>query len=124
MRRLVLLGVLTAALTALATSCGGSNGCEDARGEVVDQMHAICKEPAYAASAFCSTCVAKHYYSTTGASDCRCKVLTFDQDFCSYLKGSDARSRVRSAIDYANESCAAFAFEAQDGAGAETSDAP
>src|SRR5688572_999740 len=61
----------------------GGSACEEAREEMQRHISAVCAEPAYLVSQFCSVCVAKGYYSVSGAADtCRCADLVFDVDFC------------------------------------------
>ena len=97
-------------------SCDTQTGCEDARTAIVAEMKSVCGGDGYqgGASAFCSTCVAKGYYATTGPSQCECKRLTFDQDFCSYSQNSEAEPAVRDAIDFADNSCPTFTLPGED----------
>src|SRR4051794_8624992 len=75
--------------------------CEAARSYMTSQIDALCKDdPAYKNSQFCAVCVTElRMYSTGGPPDCRCKALTFDQEFCAFTKDV---GEVRSAIDYAD----------------------
>ncbi len=86
------------------------NGCEDALDQTSDVSANICTEPAYGKTPFCSICVKNGYLSTTGATDCECTLLSYDQPVCTYPSKKDATSAIRAAIDWANESCKTFTF--------------
>jgi len=102
-------GLLVFALALGGCSIDRGSGCEDARTEMVKQIKSVCQETiAYADSPFCQTCVNNEYYSTTGPADCECAPLTLDAEFCSYSKDGEAKPAIRSAIDDANQTCAAF----------------
>jgi hypothetical protein len=103
------LSLLASAVLAQA-SCKSDNGCEAARATIVKAMEDVCnqRDAGYGSSQFCRTCVDHGYFSTSGPGACRCERLTFDQDFCSAAANEQALPEVRSAIDFADRSCAQF----------------
>lgn len=110
MKRLGILILATDLAGLLVLACAPSNGsaCEVARNKTVDAMTKVCGEGGYANSKFCRRCVDAGYFSTTGASVCQCRNLTFDEDSCSYQNVDDTRATVRSAISWADSVCAEF----------------
>ena len=110
-------------LFCIACDPDGGSECESARTSVVETMDSLCsKDVAYRMTAFCKQCVMRGYYATSGASDCLCTRLTFDQDFCAYRTGSEAVAQVRGALDYANEQCPSFTLELDDAGAMELSE--
>jgi hypothetical protein len=104
-RSLTWATIVFCAVTQGCASDGGS-ACEEAREEMQRHISAVCAEPAYLASQFCSVCVAKGYYSVSGAADtCRCADLVFDVDFCAFERGTNARPKVRGAVSGLVASC-------------------
>jgi hypothetical protein len=99
---------LAALLAAFAVSCNPGNGCEEALDQTEQATQDVCDDGAYAATAFCTTCVAAGYYSTTGPTDCRCTLLAYDQGTCAIPSDDEAKASVREAIKWANESCTTF----------------
>lgn len=107
----------------LAPACSDENGCGQAANDIIAATKAICAEPAFDSSAFCTVCVAAGYYSTTGPADCRCRLLRFDQPYCTSPGDDETRSMVRGAIAWAAESCPKVTISAAD-AGADSDAAP
>lgn len=105
----------TVLATALVVACDQTNGCEEALEQTKRLSKDVCKETPYATTPFCAACVAAGYYSTTGPTDCECAVLAFDQSVCTYPADEEAKSEIRGAIKWANESCASFTTERRDG---------
>ncbi len=98
-------------LSAVSTACDGTNGCEDALHQTTKLTKEICSEDAYGATPFCSICAKADYLSTTGPTDCRCTLLAYDQGVCSTPSDDEAKSSIREAIRWANQSCKTFTFE-------------
>lgn len=96
-------------------ACDQTNGCEEALAQAKKLTKAICKELPYSTTPFCTRCVDAGYYSTTGPTDCECTLLAFDQAVCTYPPDEEAKSEIRGAIKWANESCASFTTERRDG---------
>jgi hypothetical protein len=111
--------VLLAALFWLATfGCSNTNGCEEALEQTTKLTHEICdNDAAYGATPFCSICVKAGYLSTTGPTDCRCTLLAYDQGVCSNPSDDEAKSAIRDAIKWANQTCKTFTFGAPDSVG-------
>lgn len=113
MRRLPL--ALAIAVAVAAPGCSEDTGCEEARTTITNAIKNVCAEVPYSSTPFCTTCVQVGYYDTTGPTDCQCKTLTFEQASCTSLPSKDTTADVRNAIDWANQSCAAFHPPSSDG---------
>lgn len=109
----VALGVVTCAL-----SCSNNNGCEDALNNIKSNTQTVCSEDGYKDTAFCRVCVPAGLYSTSGPTDCVCKLLAFDQPYCTYPGDQEGLAGVRGAIEWANANCASLSLP---DAGRETS---
>jgi hypothetical protein len=120
MKALNLVGALLgAALVPMA--CNSDNSCETALKEVRAATTQVCAEDGFKTSSFCTICADAGFLSTTGALDCKCKLLAFDESYCTYPTASDTKASVRGAIAWANQNCATFTFGVADsGAGGET----
>jgi hypothetical protein len=102
---------------AIGSGCTDT-GCEDALEQTTKLTHEICdEEAAYGGTPFCSICVKAGRLSTTGPTDCRCTLLAYDQGVCSTPPDDDAKSSIRAAIKWANESCKTFTLAEPGGEG-------
>ena len=114
-RRTWCMLVLASLLPCLIVACS-NNGCEDALDQTSKLTHEICAgDTAYGATPFCQICVRAGYLSTTGPTDCRCSLLAYDQGVCSTPSDEEAKSAIREAIKWANESCRTFTLTSTDG---------
>jgi len=102
------------AVSVALASCGDDNGCEKALQQVVTDTTTVCAESGYEGTPFCMTCATAGYYSTTGPTDCQCRLLAYDQPFCTYAGGDESVSAIRGAIAWANQNCASFSLPGDD----------
>jgi hypothetical protein len=105
---LVILGAI--GLSA-AAACSTTNGCEEALDQTRELTQEICAESTYGKTPFCSICVSRGYLSTTGPTDCRCTLLAYDRSVCSIPSDEEAKSAIRNAIKWADDSCETFSIE-------------
>jgi hypothetical protein len=117
-RRICCLVALAVILPSAMVACTTTSGCEEALDQTRKLTQEICdKDTAYGATPFCSICVKAGYLSTSGPTDCRCTLLAYNQGVCAIPSDDEAKSSIRDAIKWANESCTTFTFAPPDGEG-------
>ncbi len=99
-----IVGILT--LLGLGCSADGSSGCEEATEEMQRLILGVCNELAFSGTGFCGQCVPNGYFSVDNTGeDCSCGRLVFDADFCAYERSSNARPKVRAAVEALVKEC-------------------
>jgi hypothetical protein len=112
MVKLIFAGLICTVMA--AAGCAQDDGCESAYNAITQAMVSVCAGAPYNTSSFCITCVGAGYYSNTGPTECACKTLAFDETSCTVPSDNDVMAQVRSAIDYAMDSCAAYRLPSAD----------
>ncbi len=103
MSRTIVFFSLGLVVATVGSGCGDPDSCQNATVDIQKSLTAVCAEPDFINTPFCTCCVPAGMFSIDDT--CTCKPLVFDADFCYYKVGSGGYPQVRAGLQYATSVC-------------------